>query len=166
MLDAMKGQDVDELVPKGYVACAGCGEWLLEGTRLASNGRCDDCMKAQAKTIDEAIMVFEVQGRTFEDHPHVRAPRRPVPIEKRYPKTDNIRRADRAKRRAIRKLTRIYQPQFELLLAAERATEGLDPKVKVETPRSMMIRDALLADIEEATEREARRVEARHLHTA
>ena len=123
-------------------------------------------MKAHDAELYEALVRFEVQGQVFESTPNPRPPKDQRKGRPRAKETAKIKATQLAKRRALRRLARIYAPQYELLLAAERAAAGLDPRVRMEPPVAMVTRQALLADIAEAEEREVRAGQARLLHSA
>lgn len=113
----MTAEGADGFVAAGYEACRRCGGWAAEGNLRA--GYCDDCLKAGAGRLE---LVREVERPAPRRSSRGRkAPRLTAAQRERK------RRWNRARSRALHRLSRVQHPLYEVLLAEELAREGLDP---------------------------------------
>lgn len=112
-------EGVDALVPVGYAACKRCGEWAVDGTMRT--GYCADCLSAGAGRLE----LVRAAGRPAPNHPS--RGRRPTKLTNAQ--RERKRRWNRARSRALMRLSRVQHPLYEVLLAEELAREGLDPRL-------------------------------------
>lgn len=125
----MEGADC--FVPKGYVACRDCGEFMVAGS---SRSRiCEGCKAIRA----QAVRVIEEALGT-----------KPTPKRKRRARP--MTEADRQRRRAwnaarsaaLLRLAKIERATFEVIFAEEKAKRGLDPRVDAKGPESLVGADS------------------------
>lgn len=132
----MQATGADGFVPVGYEQCRDCGDFAVEGT--LRRGRCEACRGRLAEVAATAEVTYEVGGRTLVSRP-TRARKR----SRRRPRTEADRAWNRARSRALQRLATIHRPLYEVLLAQEKAKEGLDPGIMVRSPGSKAIEDQI-----------------------
>ena len=117
-------EGADGFVVEGYEACRHCGTWKPEG-RLR-NRLCPECIGAGIGRLEVVHL---------GDRP---APKRATRGRKAKPLTaeqrERKKRWNRARSRALVRLTRLQHPLYEVLLAEELAAEGLDPRLDERSP--------------------------------
>lgn len=146
--------DADTLDVHGYKECR-CGELLPDSTFRPAPPMCPSCRADLADRITAARLTYEVEGRTFHTPERVRPKRKkakPLTAEAKAQR----RKFDRARMRAMVRLTQIYRPMFELLFNEEKLREGLHPDTRSHAPRPRAVAAELLADVAEAQERAER----------
>lgn len=135
---------------EGYESCRECGEWFPSGR----GHLCDSCRGSIKELVDQAKVAYEVEGRvyTVSNKP----PKKPKKQGKQYltPRAMELqRKRNRAKTRAMVRLTHIYEPMYRILLDEERIAQGLEPMWKSGEPKPVGLHDQLEADIADAAER-------------
>ena len=108
---------------KGYVSCVRCGDpWVLKVVAARTGGLCPDkCWietRGQALKVRSAGKRFEVKRTGNRRHP-------PKKMTER--RRERIKKRDKARLAALRKLAELHPVEFAELLAVERADVGLDP---------------------------------------
>ena len=127
----------------------------IPGTSIAL---CSDCRANVGTEAHAQQFRYEVDGRVLTAVPRQRKkPKKAKAAKPTDEAKENRRLLDRAKQRAMWRLTRIYRPMYEVLLAEEKVRLGLDPTSSQGRPRPRAIADELLRDIEDAAERDERR---------
>lgn len=151
----------DEFDVLGHHRCPACNEWTPT-VRASATKLCVECQVDVAQRAAEARFTYEVEGREYELASRPR-PKARVREERRRSEEgkDIDRRRNRARHRALERLAVIYRPMFEMLFNEEKLRLGLEPTTVASAPRPSATMEALLADIEEAEEREAEAAERR-----
>lgn len=121
----------EDFVIAGYETCRRCGEWAVEGSLISR--LCSECASELAHQAETVELAYEVDGRTVVSRP-TRSRRRPTP-------TDPARKRawNRARSRALLRVARVHRPLYEVILAQEKAKEGLDPRLDERVPGSAAI---------------------------
>ena len=144
----------DALEVHGYRECP-CGEWMPHTETTPAPALCPTCRREAGELIDEGRLRYEVGGRTFTTRPPPK-PRKTKPRKLTGEQHERRKAWERARMRTLVRLSEIYRPMYELILAEEKLREGLDPTIHQYAPRPKAIASTLLADLDEAAERAER----------
>lgn len=108
-------------VAEGYSVCD-CGAWVLTAVARRTGGKCADCHKPSAK-----IRTLEIVGRgattKIRTGRHAQGRKRVKTGASKARSKLNEQSANAARKR----LAAIFPEMYEMLLAEERASRGLDP---------------------------------------
>jgi hypothetical protein len=120
----------------GFTTCLHCGIAVIEETAWKSGGLCPKCFRAEMELRTQPIEVTHRKARittTLGHSPSERARRARKNRRKHERRIHDPelrarrRKVARAKERALRRLRMLYPEAYDLLLAEERARDGLDP---------------------------------------
>lgn len=121
----MTGEGASGYIPAGYTGCRHCGQWIVGST---PTGLCPVCL---GNGLGHLELVRESVRPIPKRATRGRKARKLTPEAK-----ERKRQWNRARSRALMRLSRIYHPMYETLLAEELAAAGLDPKLDQRAPGS------------------------------
>jgi hypothetical protein len=130
---------MDEHVAEGYVVCD-CGAWVLKVVARRTGGKCADCHKPSP-----TLKTLEIVGRGTTTK--IRTGRHSKPRKRAKTPESKARSklSEQAASTARRRLAAIFPEMYEMLLAEERATRGLEP-----WPLEIAVRNKGAAEVERA----------------
>lgn len=114
----------DGYVIEGYQACRHCGVWKVDGT--LRSGLCASCIRVGAGRLELV--------REIDRPPPKRASRSRQSVKLTDAQKARKRDWNRARSRALMRLSRIHHALYEVLLAEELAGAGLDPRLDDRAP--------------------------------